>query len=557
MNSTPLPPLSESGTGTHGSPTQQSLVDRLNHVTNDQVRTICNVSGVAGMSVGVMHHGEVIFNGNVGLRDAVGSSTPNSETIYCIGSLTKAFTAAAITRLLDDHVEVNLDTPVHQILPEYWPKDKQLLHHVSLGDFLSHRSGLLGDCSFAYQGNFELLMPPRDLFPTVDHLKTISPLRRKWSYNNWGYSIAGAVIEQLSGKSYADYLTETVLKPLGLTHTTCHPSFGPEDNVANPHVSLSNAKPLSFENSSMFGDSPFEAAGGLYSNVDDMLKWAKAVLKAEKDPSSSPLKDMSTMISNQIPLDDPSHDSRFYGLGWIRTQLPGVVGLMGDNADLFDVKDLPVLGAGTAPMMVYYHQCSAPGYYAALLLFPETESAIVVLTNTLPLNDAADWIAQVYASTLFDFPEPADYVAVARESARRRVAGLDHVVSHFEDVRQDLAGVILRRLPSEYTGQYFSTSDTFKIEIHEHPTVETSLEMSFQGRESQCYELRYLHDDVFEWAMSADESARRGRFPVMDPKYFEVSFRFDEDNRPSALTWAALDHVLPEGILMWRWEGRD
>jgi len=74
-----------------------------------------------------------------------------------------------------------------------------------------------------------------------------------------------------------------------------------------------------------------------------------------------------------------------------------------------------VLGAGTSPTMVYYHQGSVPGYYSALLLFPETESAVVDLINSILLNDAVDWISRPYASALFQFPEPAEYVALAKE----------------------------------------------------------------------------------------------------------------------------------------------
>ncbi|KAK4443555.1 beta-lactamase/transpeptidase-like protein [Podospora aff. communis PSN243] len=400
----------------------ETVLDRLHRSSILSARPICEISGVAG--------------------------------ILGIGSLTKAFTAVVITNLLEDHPNITLDT-VDGILPDYVPLDDRLRNQVSLGDFLSHRSGLLGDMSFAVQGQFECLLPKDQLLPTVSRWKTIAPIRRQWSYNNWGYGIAGAVIEKLSGKSFAAYLKESILDPLGLKHITSQPNFGPQDNFASPHIALCDGTPLPVNSTYFFKDTFFEPAGGLYSNVDDMLTWAKAVLQAESGSRSGPLRNIPTVISNQIPLDHLSHDFRFYGMGWIQTQLPGVVGLQGDNPELFPIQDLPLLGAGGSPMMVYYHQGSAPGYYSALLLFPETESAIVVLTNSIPLNDAADWISQAYhASALFHFPEPADY----KHPADRP------------------------KLPlSSYVGVYQNDAGNFFIDISEHDgsSNETSLLLRF------------------------------------------------------------------------------
>jgi len=447
----------------------KTVEERLQQASQS-ARSICEISGVAGMPVGILHQGDVIFRDNVGVR-AVGTDlAPDSKTIYGIGSLTKAFTAAAITNLLANHPNITLDTPVNEILPDYRPLDHRLLGQVSLGDFLSHRSGLLGDLSLAVQGQLECLLPKNQLLPTVSRLKTIAPFRRQWPYNNWGYAIAGEAIEKLSGKGFAAYLEESILEPLGLEHTTSQRDYGPQDNFADAHFSLCDATPLLADREYFFKNTFFEPAGGLYSNVDDMLKWAKAILDADVNASSKgPLRDISTIISNQIPLDSPSHDSRFYGMGWIRTQLPGVVGLQGDNPDLFSISELPILGIDGSSMMVYYHQGSALGYYSAILVFPESQSAIVVLTNSVPLNDAADWIAQVYATALFDFPKPANYVALARESRRRKVARFDAIKSAFDKVRQKHPEDGPQLPLSSYRGSYYNEVGNFFIDIQQRP----------------------------------------------------------------------------------------
>ncbi|KAK0636140.1 beta-lactamase/transpeptidase-like protein [Bombardia bombarda] len=535
----------------------ETVDERLHRVTDRSVLPICEISGVAGMSVGILHRGKVIFRENLGLRKAGGDVAPDSTTIYNIGSLTKAFSAVALTNLLDEHPNITLDTPVDEILPDYVPRDERLRSQVSLGDFLSHCSGLLGDMSYAVQGQFECLLPKSQLLPTVSRLPTMAPLRREWSYNNWGYAIAGAVIEKLSGESYATFLEKSVLRPLGLEHTTSQPNFGPDDNFADAHISLCNATALPISRRYFFKDTFFEPAGGIYSSVNDMMKWAKAVLSADRASSQGPLRHIPALISNQIPLDQPSREFRFYGMGWIRTQLPGVVGLQGDNPEFIPIEELPILGSGAPAMTIYYHQGSAPGYYSALFLFPETESAIVVLTNSIPLNDAADWIAQTYISALFDFPNPADYVALAKESRNQKVADFDQIQLTLNKTRRHHQGEVPRLPLASYAGSYANDGDDFLVDIRQHPQINTSLLLRFQGKETQAYELRHLRGDAFEWGLTCEESAQHARLPILDPKYYEVHFEFESNapdggQSPTSLTWAAITGVIPDGLRMHR-----
>lgn len=166
-----------------------------------------------------------------------------------------------------------------------------------------------------------------------------------------------------------------------------------------------------------------------------MLEYAQAVLKAEKDPSNSQLKHIPMLLSNQILLNNSSHNYQFYGMGWICTQLPGVVGLQDKNTELFDKEELPVLGPDSCPMMAYYHQGTGIGYYSAIFLFPKTKSTVVVLTNSMLLSDAANWIAQVYMSVLFDFSNITDYIKLAKESHRQKLSHFNELKSTFDKIQ--------------------------------------------------------------------------------------------------------------------------
>ncbi|SPO02306.1 uncharacterized protein DNG_04979 [Cephalotrichum gorgonifer] len=501
------------------------------------VNQICDISGVPSASIGVLHQDEILLTESFGYLDLDKTRQPTANTSYGIGSLTKSFVAASLGKLFDEQSDVTWSSLLEEVIPEYNPKDDRLRGLVSIKDFLSHRTGLNGDMSIASQGDLEFLLPRAELIPSVGSLDTIAPIRHQSLYNNWGYSVAGAVVEKLSGKPFHEYLQEAVLGPLALENTTINPNVNEESDFADAHAALSDGTVFRLPRRLVFKDSIFESAGGLYSTVNDLLSYAKAVLGAERDPESSPLKNVRTLLSNQAPLDSPSRDYRFYGMGWIRTQLPGVVGLQGDNACLFDVHELPVLGLDSLPMMAYYHQGAAFGYYSALFLFPKTRSAVVVLTNSIPLNDAADWIAQAYVSALFGFSDSVEYVGLAEESRRRKLANVASMMAGFDKTREEKHPGRMRP-PEAYTGGYYNDVGNFLIEIRKHPSKNDTLELAFQGKDSQVYELRHLHHDTFEWGLEYDESARRARFTIWDPPYFQVDFGVDGTGPASSFRWA-------------------
>lgn len=367
-------------------------------------------------------------------------------------------------------------------------------------------------------------------------------------YNNWGYSVPGELIERLSQKPFSDYLKEAVLDPPGLTNTTTSPVFDDDLDFAEAYAALQDSKIIPLPRTLLFKKSIFEPAGGMYSTVNDLLKYAKAVLHGLENPQASPLKDMKTLFSKQIPLDSSQSDSPSYGFGWIETQLPGTVGLQGDNAELFTRDELPTLGTGSPPMLTYYHQGAALGYYSAIFTFPETRSAVVVLTNSAPLSDAADWIAQVIVSALFNFSGQEDYVQLAKEATRRKVSNVASMMSKIEAIKRDHPTT--PRALATYVGTYVNDIGNFRIVIRPHPLNSECLELSFQGLDTQVYELRHLRNHTFEWALDYNQQARRGRFAIWDAEYFGIDFVVGESGHANALKWAKNLVLVREGIPM-------
>ncbi|EGO61615.1 hypothetical protein NEUTE1DRAFT_144736 [Neurospora tetrasperma FGSC 2508] len=528
------------------------------------VDDVCKISGAPSASVGVLHDNKIIFtkgHGTVaGNQLNLKPRQPGPDTVYGIGSMTKSFVIACLAkvRLEGKKAKFEWSTPMKDLIDGF-NTDGRLQHLVTLSDFISHRTGLDGDMSIAYQGNQEFLLPKDEVLPAVATLSKVGQFRNDWIYNNWGYSLAGKVLEKYSGKSFEDCLRDYVLVPLSLHNTTTTPD--PNGDFASAHAALDNGNIYRLPNKIRppFKKSIFETAGGIYSSVNDLLAWAKAILAAEKRSYSGPLEDVATILSNQVPLDNPSRDHRFYGFGWVRTALPNVVGLQGDNAELFNRDQLPVLGSKSQPMMTYYHQGAGLGYYSAIFMFPESNSAVVVLTNSMPLNDVADWIAQIYITALFQFEDGGKtyldlakkYVGLAQKSRDQKLR-LVRTMRTGIDSEHNTNYSCPREL-DVYTGRFYNSKGSwpgnFFIDIRcpkNWGEKDNCLELRFQGWDSQLYELRHLRDDIFEWALDYNQQARRARFTVWDPEYFKIQFNFSPKRSHEAVTlnWAGNGMVL-------------
>ncbi|KAM0513578.1 hypothetical protein ACHAPE_007628 [Trichoderma viride] len=368
---------------------------------NSRVEEICKSSGVPGASIGVIHNGDMIHTYNFGYRDVDNQLPTTSNTVYGIGSITKSFIVAGIARLVEDK-KLTWNSPVRDVLPEFEQDDAIIAETLTVADILSHRSGLAGsgDMNLAFQ------------------VQAIIPYRTDWSYFVWGYALVGAIIERVTNQSINTFMSETIFKPLNLNNTTFDPNTVGPAKFAEPYAGLQDGTPFHLRKRQVFKDTFFEASGGIYSNLDDMLKWSKAMLDAAQSipgTDDSVLKQVPEILSSHIAIKNPSLRERSYGYGWIRTQLPGVVGLVGDNAGLWDLQDSPIVGTPDRPLLMIHHQGSTVGYYTFIALFPDSNSAVVVLTNSIAISDAADWIGRVFIQALFDLRDDNDYVKLAEE----------------------------------------------------------------------------------------------------------------------------------------------
>ena len=225
--------------------------------------------GLPGIAVGVVSDQELVWATGFGFADLKAKTPMTPATKFRMASHSKLFTAIAIMQLREQG-KLRLDDPVEKFLP--WFKAKPAGDddgQITVEQLLSHSSGMQREAGDHWT-SFE--------FPTADELRRQYSNRQaafapsvRWKYSNLAYSVAGMVIEQVSGASWADYVRTNIFQPLGMTASTV------DKNVPGLTVPYGRRMPDGTREVLPFIDARgMTAATGMTSNVDDMAKFVSA-----------------------------------------------------------------------------------------------------------------------------------------------------------------------------------------------------------------------------------------------------------------------------------------
>jgi len=175
-----------------------------------------------GVSVAVLHQGEIVFQGSHGFRDWGARLPWTPATLFPIASNTKLFTAIAAGLLVEEG-RLAWDRPIREAVPSLHFATEALDNNVTLRDMLAHRTGIhRHDYAWSYSP-----LTTRELFERVRHLKPVEPLRQSFLYNNIMYAAVGHAIELVTGAPWSTLVRERLLQPLDM-----HDTFFSEDEVA-------------------------------------------------------------------------------------------------------------------------------------------------------------------------------------------------------------------------------------------------------------------------------------------------------------------------------------
>ena len=226
-----------------------------------------------GVTVIVTKDGKPVLRKAYGMADVANKVAMQPDMTLRLGSITKQFTATAILMLAEEG-KLNLSDPITKFLPDYPMQGKT----ITIEHLLTHTSGIV---SYTNKPDYVNGMT-RDLSPAamIDTFKN-DPLEfepgTRMRYNNSGYFLLGAIIEKISGQTYAKFVETRIFKPLGMRHTAYEGSELVAPKRAVGHSTGENgfkvAAPLSMTQ-------PY-AAGSLVSTVDDLALWDAAITQGK------------------------------------------------------------------------------------------------------------------------------------------------------------------------------------------------------------------------------------------------------------------------------------
>lgn len=311
--------------------------------------------GLPGVAVGVVADQDLIWATGFGFADTTAKTQMTPATKFRMASHSKLFTATAVMQLREQG-KLRLDDPVVKYLPWFTviPSESED-PPITIEELLTHSSGLPREAG-AHWTTFE--------FPTRDELRALMPARTapfapevRWKYSNLAYSVAGLVVEAVSGQTYADYVQREIFQPLGMSASSV------DKNVSGLAVGYGRRMPDGTRATNPFIDARgMAAATGVTSTVEDMAKFASAQFR--KGPRGGP-QILSTGSLREM------HRVRVLENNWTQ-----------GNAIGFAVRK--------AGDKVYVsHGGSYPGYQTNTMLWLDGKVAVIVLTNADDGNPGA------------------------------------------------------------------------------------------------------------------------------------------------------------------------
>ena len=221
----------------------------------------------AGFAVAVVLKDKVVYAEGFGYRDYEKKIPVTPNTLFAIGSCTKAFTASLIG-MLNKEGKIDLDKPVRNYMPDLKFYNNEMNDHITLRDMMCHRTGLpRHDISW-------YLFPShsRDsLLTRIQYMEPSAGLREKWQYNNFMFMALGAIVEKITGKPWEENIREKLFTPLGMTNS----------DVSLADWTKSNEESLGYEvekdsiikKQDHYDIAAMSPAGSINSSVNDMAKW--------------------------------------------------------------------------------------------------------------------------------------------------------------------------------------------------------------------------------------------------------------------------------------------
>jgi CubicO group peptidase (beta-lactamase class C family) len=240
----------------------------------------------------------------------------DEKTLFQIGSTTKTFTATTVMRLVEAG-KLALDEPVRTYLPDFTMRDPGVTTRLTMRHLLTHTGGWEGDF-FPDTGNGDDALAR--YVKLMADLPQLTPLGTILSYNNAAFSLAGRVVEAVTGKTYEAALNELVLGPLGLKHSFLFPTDVMTHSFAAGHATIADRtvvlRPWQVTRACA-------AAGGIAASMKDQLRYARFHLGDGTAEDGVRILTSESIAMMQTPGNAAMLDTKM-GLAWMTRDIGGL-----------------------------------------------------------------------------------------------------------------------------------------------------------------------------------------------------------------------------------------
>jgi CubicO group peptidase (beta-lactamase class C family) len=309
-----------------------------------------------GLAVAIVQNDRVIYAKGFGVKE-VGKSDPvTADTLFQIGSTTKAFTTTAMALLVDEK-KLDWDDPVRMHLDYFRLADPCADSTVMLRDIVSHRTGLSRHDELWDNSPWS-----RDeILHRIKSLKLTRPIRTAYQYNNIMFMAAGDVVASASKMPWDDFVRTRIFQPLGMTHTrTAFADWATSDHAMG-HRYVHETIVLQ----PALDDTNVGPAGSIKSSVRDMAQWlrfqlADGVMDGKRLVSEEALNEtktpqMATRVDKSARETNPFIHVQSYAMGWVVQDYRGE--------------------------LMISHGGALNGFRTQVALLPDRHAGVVIMTN--------------------------------------------------------------------------------------------------------------------------------------------------------------------------------
>jgi CubicO group peptidase (beta-lactamase class C family) len=400
----------------------------MNEECLSQIREAANKAieafGAEGLALAVVSDGNIVLTEGFGFSDKAANEPLTENMLFPIASTSKAFTAACAVMLSEDG-KLNLDKPVSAYMPQFRLNDPIASKEATTRDMLSHRTGLpRHDLLWITMGESA---DREDLvFNKLPNLKPTQPFRYLWQYQNLIYATVGVLVEKLSGKTWEEFVSERIFKPLGMD-TAIFDSNTPGANYAKLYKTGEDGSNVQAfpENTGAIGP-----AGSIRASVSDMSKWLLFNIEKGKAGEAQLIGPAFAELSKPnipyqlLPFEVPGSVRAGYGLGWF--------------IDIYKGET------------VVSHGGNLTGSSTLVSLIPERKDGLVVLAS-----QDSTFMAYALANTIYDIllgKSGEDWNAFYLEQEKAMKAQPEQLKSSL--LATKIEGKPLTHEVEEYVGEY-------------------------------------------------------------------------------------------------------